>query len=112
MAVLAVPVLCHSCGSEDGAVFDETLLYGRWKSGTEYYRYASDHTGSTWNTADNVQEDEAQPFTWQLSGSTLTLNHIQEMGGMIPKSYTITQLTSSTLKYKDGYNSYAYTKTD
>jgi hypothetical protein len=113
LAVFAVPVLFHSCGSEDSAEFDETLLYGKWKSGTLYYKYVlDDHTGSTWDTADDVQEDEAQKFTWQLRGSTLTQNHTQEMGGAVPKSYTITQLTSSTLRYKDDYKSYTFTKTN
>jgi len=32
-------------------MFDETLLFGKWKTGTVYYRYDEDHTGATWDTS-------------------------------------------------------------
>ena len=100
--------LFHSCGKEEE--FDEALLYGKWKSGTLYYKYLSNHTGSTWDTADDVMEDEAQPFTWQLVKSELEQIHIMEMGGKVPKYYTVTELTETSLKYKDDYKSYSFTK--
>jgi len=108
LAVLSVSVLFHSCEKEDE--FDETLLYGKWKSGTLYYKYLSNHTGSTWDTSDRVEEDDAQPFTWQLVRSELEQIHIMEMGGKVPKYYTVTELTATTLRYKDDYKSYTFTK--
>ena len=52
--------------------FDETLLAGKWQSGTVFYKYNSDGTGGTWDTADMVYEADAQGFTWTLDKETLT----------------------------------------
>ena len=91
--------------------FDETLLYGKWKSGTEYYKYLSDGTGGTWDTADDVTEEEALPFTWTLDVDQLTHIHIMEIGGIVPKYYTVTELTETTLKYKNDFGTtYSFTK--
>ncbi len=98
-----------SCQKEEE--FDETLLIGKWQSGTLYEKYLSDHTGSTWDTNDDVSESEAQSFTWELDKSTLTQIHIMEVGGNVPKVYTVTKLTSKTLSYEDDYGkSYTFTK--
>ncbi|HNX78912.1 MAG TPA: hypothetical protein PKJ24_03470 [Prolixibacteraceae bacterium] len=96
---------------EDETTWDETLLYGKWKSGTLWYKYVSDGTGKTWDTADDVSEAEAQSFTWTLVQSELTHIHIMQMGTTVPKVYTVTELTSTTLKYKDDFNvSHSFTK--
>ena len=98
-----------SCQKEEE--FDETLLIGKWKSGTLYEKYLSDHTGFTWDTKEDVSESEAQSFTWKLEKSTLTQIHIMEVGGNVPKVYTVTKLTSTTLSYEDDYGkSYTFTK--
>jgi hypothetical protein len=83
--------------------FDETLLYGKWKSGTLFYKYLADGTGGTWDTADDVTEAEAQAFTWTLENDLLTQNHILEIGGTVPKVYTVTELTENTLVYHDDF---------
>jgi len=104
-----VAAVFNSCGKEEE--FDEALLYGKWRSGTLYDKYLSNHTGSTWDEAEDVKEDEAQPFTWQLVKSELEQIHIMEMDGKIPKYYTVTELTATTLKYKDEYGkNYSFTK--
>ena len=45
-AVLAV-VMVSSCSKLIGgeASFEESFLYGKWQSGTLFYKYASDYTG-------------------------------------------------------------------
>ena len=93
-----------SCISDD-PVFDGSLIVGKWVSGTEYYRYDSDGTGVTWDTSDDVNEEEGQPYTWEFDPETngLVLVHQMEMGGQIPKSYTVTKLTDSLFEYKDRY---------
>jgi hypothetical protein len=97
-------------------MFDQSLLIGKWVStvapGTEYYRYDIGGTGVTWDTSDNVTEAEGQPYTWTLVNADLTLIHIMVTGGNgVPKIYTVTELTSSTLKYKDNFNiAYSYSK--
>lgn len=109
-ASVLLTMLFVSCEPED-TVFDETLLYGKWVSGTVHYKYMSDGTGYTWDTADDVTEAEAQDFTWTLEGSDLTQIHILEMGGTVPKYYTVTVLTATTLKYKDDFgSSFSFTK--
>lgn len=96
---------------KDDVSFEEDLLIGTWKSGTEYYKYKIDGTGGTWDTSDDVTEEEAQPFTWTLVKSDLTHIHIMQSGDKIPKYYTVTELSSTTLKYKDDFgNSYSFSK--
>ena len=112
LAVLSVAMLFHSCSKEDE--FDETLLYGRWEpvSGTSmHFRYDSNGEGVTWNPKEDQEESEGQKFTWTLVKSELTQIHLMEIGGgIIPKIYTVTELTATTLKYKDSFSSYSFSK--
>jgi len=88
--------------------FDEKLLIGRWRSGTEFWVYESGHTGYTWDESDDVsEEDEKQTFTWKLVGSELQITHF---GGKVPKYYTVIELSDKTLKYKDSFKSYSFSK--
>lgn len=96
-------VVLTSCPGPEQS-FDADLMSGTWVSGTEYWTYTADGLGHTWDTADDVTEEEAQQFTWQLDGATLSINHIGEMGEVIPKTYTVTKLTTTELQYKDLYN--------
>jgi len=109
VATLLFAFVFVSCQKEE-ETFDQTLLYGTWNSGTEYYKYSSDGTGGTWDTADDMTEADAQAFTWSLDAADLTQIHILEMGGTVTKIYTVTELTATTLKYKDEYDSYTFTK--
>ena len=109
IACLALPFVFTSCEKDES--FEESLLIGRWISNTLHYKYAADYTGSTWDTADDVTEAEAQPFTWSLEKSDLTHIHIMEVGGNVPKHYTVTELTETTLKYHDDFNvNFSFTK--
>ena len=100
-----------SCEPDEPTSFDETLLYGKWVEGTVYERYKDDGTGYTWDTADDVSEEEAQDFTWTLDGDQLVQKHIMEIGGIVPKTYTVTELTETTLSYQDDYGTtYQFTK--
>ena len=109
--VLFTSIATTSCIDVSTETFDETLLYGKWQSGTLYYKYLSDGSGTTWDTADDVTEEEAQSFTWTLEASTLTHIYILEIGGTVPKVYTVTKLTSTTLTYEDDFGtSYTFTK--
>ena len=110
MAFVFVMVGFSACTPEPGDM-DQTLLYGTWQKGTEYYKYLSNGTGTTWDTADDVTEDEAQPFTWTLVTDRLTQVHIMEGGGKVPKVYTVVTLTSSLLVYEDDYGKrHSFTK--
>ncbi len=103
-------IFINSCNKI--TVFDISLLPGKWQQGTLYYTYNSDGTGKTWDTADDVQEDEAQTFDWYFTNPELTQEHKMEIGsGIIPKIYTITTLTSTTLSYTDSFEvTHTFTK--
>ena len=96
-------------GKKDGS-FDVSLLYGKWHNGTEYYRFDSNGQGQTWDTGDDISEDEGSWFTWELSGSSFKIIHEGQMGQKIPKYYTLTTLTSTSLKFKDDFDTYSYSK--
>jgi hypothetical protein len=64
LVIMLVSMLAfYSCSSE--TEFDESLLIGKWKSGTEYYRYDFSGTGVTWDTADDVTEAEQGLILYQ-----------------------------------------------
>ncbi len=110
----------YSYSKDKGAFFDEALLLGKWVTGsTIFYKYQSNYTGGTWDTADDVTENEAQSFTWSLVQAELTQIHIisvRKSNGTkvrrnVPKVYVITELTTNSLKYKDGFgNATSFTK--
>ena len=111
-AIFVLTLLFSSCNLfNDKKSFDKDLLPGKWQQGTLFERYYSDGNGKTWDTADDVSEAEAQSFTWTLVKSELTHIHIMQMGTTVPKVYTVTELTATTLKYKDDFNvSHSFTK--
>jgi hypothetical protein len=105
-----ITLLAVSC-TEEAISYDETLLTGKWQSGTLFYKYLADGTGGTWDTADDVTEAEAQAFTWTLVDDLMTHIHILEMGGSVPKIYTVTELTATSLKYQDDFGvTFSFTK--
>lgn len=111
MAILAIVMISCDGPTPLKPKFDESLLIGYWQSGTLHEYYQEDGTGYTWDTVDDVHEEEAQPYTWTLSGSTLTQYHQMELGGVVPKTYTLTILDASTLAYHDSYGtSYVFHK--
>ncbi|NLU40245.1 MAG: hypothetical protein GXX78_15310 [Bacteroidales bacterium] len=99
--------------NDEGKSFDKSLLYGTWRSGTLYYSYTSEGVGATWDTSDDVTEAEGQAFTWTLIGDQLMQLHVLEMGSSVPKTYTVTTLTETSLEYKDGFGvSYSFVKVE
>lgn len=108
-AVILLALVLVSCEKEEN--FDESLLEGKWKSGTLFYRYFPDGTGYSWDEGDDIREDEAQNFTWTLVGSELTHIHLLEIGGTAPKVYTVTELSLIRLKYREEFGkSYSFTR--
>lgn len=110
-AIVIGSIAVTSCMEEPEVEFENALLLGKWNSGTLYYKYLSDGLGTTWDTADDVDESEAQEFEWTLVKSDLTHIHIMTGDHDVIKIYTVTELTSTTLKYKDEYGkSFTFTK--
>lgn len=95
--------------------YDPQLLHGKWVSGSEFWRYDDDGTGVTWDTADDVHEDEAQMFKWEYDDSDKSLTHIHWMEmtqeWTVPRVYTITWLSDAELVYVDKFGkSYSFKK--
>lgn len=113
MVCVSFSFMFNSCEEEESS-FQESFLIGTWVSGAEHYKYLSNYTGATWDTSasEDVTEEEAQGFTWSLVQSELTHIHIMETTGAgITKVYTVTELTATTLKYKDSFGKiYSFTK--
>jgi hypothetical protein len=112
---LVVSIFALSCETEepsyDEPPFDDALLIGKWQSGTLFYKYREDGTGASWDTADNIFEEEAQEMTWTLVNAELTHIHILEIGGSVPKVYTVTKLSPTMLKYHDDFEvEFSFTK--
>ncbi|MBO5087001.1 MAG: hypothetical protein J6B65_07170 [Paludibacteraceae bacterium] len=113
LAVSAIVFSMSSCSPDTDVELDKTLLYGKWQeinivdniidTTLNFEVYDADGTGYTWDEADDVTEAEAQPFTWGLNGDVLTQVHAMEMGGNVPKTYTVTKLTATELIYEDNY---------
>ena len=104
LSLVLVMLFSTSCEIiEEEVSFDQTLIIGKWQSGTLFERYDLDSTGATWDTADDVIEAEAQEFTWTIEIDQLEQIHIIENGGVVPKVYTLTTLTETTLEYTDDY---------
>ena len=111
LTMLAVLTLLAVSCTKTETTFDQTLLTGKWQSGTLFYKYLADGSGGTWDTADNVTEAEAQAFTWTLVKDLLTQIHVLEIGGSVPKVYTVTELTATSLKYHDDFGvNFSFTK--
>ena len=105
-----------SCHKDPPVVnYDASLLYGKWQEGTVFEHYYSSPiervlpngdtvnvNGTTWDEADDVNEDEAQLFNWTLTGATLKQEPISTFV-MVPKLYTITELGANKLVYNDAY---------
>ena len=119
LAFAALVIVMNSCTPEE-EVFESTLLIGKWSrdyidgtaTKTEFYRYDTNGGGATWVPAEDVKESEAQKFTWTLVSSSLTHIHIMQTGSAgIPKIYVVTELTATTLKYRDDFNkTFSFTK--
>ena len=114
LATMASALLFSCTELMEEQVFNRSFLVGKWQSGTLFYKYLEDGNGGTWDTADDVTEAEAQQFTWTLVNDELTHIHILEIGGTgVPKVYTVTELTSTTLQYRDDFGaSHTFTKVE
>ncbi|MDR0510575.1 MAG: hypothetical protein LBH06_05740 [Rikenellaceae bacterium] len=118
-AVATAAFALISCGGDkDEQTFDRALLVGKWESVStpgDFYRYydtpcdSRGATGTEWYTGDSVTETDVltgngnNTLKWSLDGAKLTKMYYQVSHGAfdLPKYYTIIELTSTMLKYKD-----------
>ena len=117
LCILCLAPLFCSCEPEDIPLPEDQInidyLYGKWNQEHTmiYYRYNEDGTGCTWDEADDITEDEAQRFTWEVDGNQMIHIHLTETGtAKVPKQYIITSLSNVQLSYYDAYNTYTFHK--
>lgn len=112
LLISVIALAFTSCfNNNEDVEFDKNLLIGKWSrpsdltSGEDFYRYDANGYGATWDTGDDATEEDGQRFRWTLEHADLTHIHIIEMTGKeaIPKVYTVTELTATTLVYEDAF---------
>ncbi|MBQ9417801.1 MAG: lipocalin family protein [Bacteroidales bacterium] len=111
-AMLLLVVGCRKDEEESTLTVTDSEVAGLWvKSGSqEYWRYRTDHSGVTWDEADDISEQESNlTYTWSISGAVLTHVFSGAQGNQaVPKVYTITAISGSSMQWKDDYGM-AYT---
>ena len=117
-AAICFAVLTFTSCSSTAVSFTEEDVFGRWQNDEnpgEYWVYQSltDETGDyfwgkTWDENDDVKEEDLESdfhgngwFKWRLDTRDLTQIHMMTISeATAPKIYTITLLTSTTMKYQ------------
>lgn len=98
---LAALLAFCSCGSKPVTpTFDEALLIGEWIDTTLHEKYFPEGIGITWDTYDDVTEEEADTFNWSFDGSQLIQEHHMVVG-IVPRILTVTKLDLDSLVYQD-----------
>ncbi len=83
------------------------LIVGRWKTDAAepYFEvYNANGSGKMWDTADDVQEDEADTFDWTMDEGHKQFTqivHFQGGQGDVPQMCNIITLNETTLKYNN-----------
>lgn len=131
---IVLMLVVTGCKKKDEVKDPETMLVGYWqRSNTkEYIRFMRDnkemkdgyYLGYEWNENQDVYESDLWDymyhgnswFEWYTTvdkkDNKLTQIHLMDNGGAdIPKVYTITTLTETTLSFTDGLSTRNYVKT-
>lgn len=107
LAILAIALLVSSCKKEEDKQEEVLTFVGRWmtEDGGYYEVYNSDGTGKFWTPADDVYEEEAQTFTWEMDPSNPKVfiqYHKMEIGdGIVPQVCNILELTKTKFRYNN-----------
>lgn len=101
-----------ACEKEKPLDVKPSQLYGKWvRTGTqEYWTYNADSTGNRVNREEFEQDDENNgDFEWTLVGDEIRhIFHGRQGNQNIPKYYTITAITATSMKWKDDYSNTMY----
>lgn len=108
MFLTAVVLMLASCGGKDNHItVSDSQLEGLWQKNNsqEYWRYNADHTGVTWDEAEDVSEEESNlTFTWSIAEDVLTHVFTGAMENQaVPKVYTVKEINGSYMKWEDDY---------
>lgn len=109
LALLAVTFTsCDGLGGPAESTIEKSQIYGKWMTADSTYFevYNNDGTGKTWDLKDDVQEEDAQAFTWEFdanSDNRFTQYHQMEIDddAVVPQSCIIMELTSEKFSYNN-----------
>ena len=95
-------------------VYTTEQLAGEWVCGSRHERYETDGTGLKWDTADDVQKVEGQPFAWTLSENRLeALYPMTSVGGVVPVHRQVVYVDDATMVQRDDYGTiYQYNRVE
>lgn len=83
------------------------LLIGLWQNeGHEFYRFNADGTGHTWDIEDDLTEEEASNFTWEVYDNAILMTHKLRFRGIVPRYYELDCLNAFNFSFHDNYKSY------
>lgn len=104
IAAFLTTLFVVSCSKKDDDKKNYSeLIIGRWKTadGGHYEVYNTDGTGKMWDSADDVEEDEADIFDWSIDNKNkmTQLIHFQGGQGDVSQYCNIIILNETTLKY-------------
>lgn len=84
------------------------MLIGLWQNeGHIFYRFNEDGTGHTWDVADDLTEDEASKFNWEVYEEAIMITHKLRLHGIVPRYYELDRINAFDLRFHDNYSSYA-----
>ena len=107
IALLFIAALLTSCGGESTSNVDKSQLVGKWMTADSTYFevYNSDGTGKFWDLKDDVQEEDAQTFTWEFDEGAddkfIQYHEMEISDAIVPQYCNILELTSTTFKYNN-----------
>ncbi len=88
---------------------NKIMLLGLWQNDENvFYRFNEDGTGCTWDTDDDVSEEEASPFNWVAYDNKLMITHRMVFRGMVPRYYDLDCLNAFDLRFHDDYSSFVF----
>ena len=92
---------------------NKEMLVGLWqKEGHVFYRFDADGTGHTWDTDDDLSEEEATPFSWEAYDNAIMMTHKLRIRGIVPRYYELDRLNAFDLRFHDTYSDYALERVD
>lgn len=130
LAALFCCILLAFSGCKKEEVGTSADLMGRWKTGQQYIVFYADRVeegvfensqdyywGKEWDESEDVHESDLKYhgngwFAWKLDGKNLTMVHQDDHGWVVvPTTFEVTTLTSTTLTYQLPNKSHSLTYT-
>lgn len=88
---------------------NQEMLLGLWhKDEHIYYRFNPDGTGHTWDTNDDLTEEEATSFSWEVYDNAIMMTYKLRLRGIVPRYYELDCLNAFYLRFHDTYTDYAF----